>query len=189
MDRISGADQSMMGSLRQGGPERLTKGEFQGTRGSAVARLQRMAAIIGMQFMQDVGQMFAVHTQQYMRQETYTKIIGRNADKLSKIFGTKGSVPVSPYELAINYDVIVRDGSIPGGNFSEIWVELYKIIATDPGLRQEYDTFRIFEYIASELGAKNIGDFKREVQVQPTIMGDEEVSNEVDKGNLVPMGA
>ena len=66
MDRISGADQSMQGSLRQGGPERLTKSEFQGTRGSAVSRLQRIAMIIGMQFFQDIGTMFAVHTQQYM---------------------------------------------------------------------------------------------------------------------------
>jgi hypothetical protein len=68
MDRISGADQSMSGSLRQSGPERLTGAEFSGTRSSAVSRLQRLAMIIGMQFMQDIGTQFAVHTQQYMSQ-------------------------------------------------------------------------------------------------------------------------
>jgi hypothetical protein len=128
MDKISGADQSMMGALRQGGPERLTKGEFQGTRGSAISRLQRVASIIGMQFMQDIGYMFAVHTQQYMSQDTYVKTIGRNQDKLTKIFGKQERVPVTPYDLSIDYDVIVRDGSIPGGNFSEIWVQLFQII-------------------------------------------------------------
>jgi len=188
MDRIAGADQSMQGALRMGGPERLTKGEFQGTRGSAISRLQRIAMIVGMQFMQDIGYMFAIHTQQYLTEDTYVSIVGRNQSKLTEIFGTKGRAPVTPYDLAVDYDAIVRDGSIPGGNFSDIWIELYKIIATDEQLRKEYDTFRIFEYIATELGAKNIEDFRRNTaRVQPTQMGDEEVIKEVDKGNLVPV--
>ena len=190
MDKISGADQSMMGALRQGGPERLTKGEFQGTRGSAISRLQRVASIVGMQFMQDIGYMFAVHTQQYMEQDTYVKTIGRNQEKLVKIFGKQERVPVTPFDLAIDYDVIVRDGSIPGGNFSEIWVQLFQIIGNSEQLSQEFDVFRLFSYIATELGAKNIEDFKRNAnQAQPTVMSDEDTVNEVNKGNLVPLGA
>ena len=191
MDRISGADQSMQGAVRQGGPERLTKGEFQGTRRSAVSRLQRLAMITSMQFMQDIGYMFAVHTQQYLSQSTFVKIAGPKQEELTKLFGeaNQGRIPVDPYQLAIDYDVIPRDGSIPGGNFSEIWLELYKIIATDPELRKEYDSFRIFEYIATELGAKNINDFKRAAEnTQTVVRPDEEVMNEVDKGNLVPTG-
>ena len=189
MDRIAGADQSMQGALRMGGPERLTKGEFQGTRGSAVSRLQRIAMLVGMQFMQDIGYQFAIHTQQYMTKDTYVSIVGRNQERLMEQFGkTAGRAPVTPMDLAIDYDAIVRDGSIPGGNFSDIWVELYKIIATDPDLRKEYDTFRIFEYIATELGAKNIEDFRRNVnRVQPTVMDDETVAKEAEKGNLVPI--
>ena len=188
MDRISGTDQSMGGSLRQGGPERLTKSEFQGTRGSGIARLQRMAMIIGMQFMQPIANMFAYHTQQYMKKDTYVKIIGKYQEKYSAQFGEKEKV--TPYDLAISYDIIAHDGSIPGGNFSDAWLELYRIIATDPALRQQYDTFRIFEYIATELGAKNIENFRKADQqaVQPTVMQDDQVINEVEKGNLVPTG-
>jgi len=189
MDKISGADQSMMGSLRQGGPERLTRGEFQGTRGSAISRLQRIASIIGMQFMQDIGYMFAVHTQQYMSQDTYVKTIGRNQEKLTEMFGKQERVPITPYDLSIDYDVIVRDGSIPGGNFSDVWVQLFKIIGGSEQLSQEFDVFRLFSYIATELGAKNIEDFKKNVnRIQPTVMGNEETMNEVNKGNLVPTG-
>ena len=182
MDRISGADQSMQGQQRQGGPERLTKGEFQGTRGSAVSRLQRLAQIIGMQFMQDIGTMFAVHTQQFMSQDTYVKVTGKYAEQLSSSFGNKSRAKVTPYDLAIATDLIVRDGSIPGGNFSDIWLPLYKIIATDPALRQKYDHFRIFELIAKESGAKNIEDFR---VVGTNTMNDEDVLNEVSKGNMV----
>lgn len=187
MDKISGADQSMMGALRQGGPERLTRSEFQGTRGSAISRLQRIAMLIGTQFMQDIGHMFAVHTQQYMTKDTYVKITGRNQEKLSKIFG-KERAPVSPYDLAVNYDTIVRDGSIPGGNFSEVWVQLFDIISKSEPLTREFDTFRLFSYIATELGAKNIEDFKRNANnIQATTMPDEDVVREAEKGNLVPL--
>ena len=188
MDRISGADQSMQGALRQGGPERLTSSEFQGTRSSAVSRLQRIAMIIGMQFMQDIGTMFAVHTQQYMSQETYVKIVGNNADKLTNYFGTD-KVQVSPYDLAVNYDLIVRDGSVPGGNFSTAWIDIWKTISTDPDLRNQFDIFRLFSYIATQLGAKNVEDFKRNVNsIQPQTMPDSQVETEAQKGNLVPIG-
>lgn len=188
MDKISGADQSMMGALRQGGPERLTRSEFQGTRGSAISRLQRIAMLIGTQFMQDIGHMFAVHTQQYMTKDTYVKITGRNQEKLSKIFGDEERASVSPYDLAINYDTIVRDGSIPGGNFSEVWVQLFDIISKSEPLTREFDTFRLFSYIATELGAKNIEDFKRNTNnIQATTMPDEDVVREAEKGNLVPL--
>ena len=191
MDRISGADQSMQGALRQGGPERLTKGEFQGTRGSAVSRLQRIAMIIGMQYMQDIGTMYAVHTQQYMSQETYVKIVGRYAEQLAKTFGKDATrAKVTPYDLAINYDLLVRDGSIPGGNFSEAWLEMFKVIGTTPELMQEFDITRIFMYIAQQLGAKNVEDFRRNVnQVQAQTLPDEEVARQAQAGNLVPVGA
>ena len=191
MDRISGADQSMQGSLRQGGPERLTKGEFQGTRGSAVSRLQRTAMLIGAQFMQDIGTMFAVHTQQYMSQETYVKIVGNHAEQLAKTFGKKTTrAKVTPYDMAINYDLIVRDGSIPGGNFSDSWIELFRVIGTTPELMQQFDITRIFMYIAQQLGAKNIEDFKRNMsQIQPQVMPDEQVARQAQAGNLVPTGA
>jgi len=188
MDRISGADQSMQGALRQGGPDRLTRTEFQGTRGSAISRLQRIAMLISMQFMQDIGTMYAVHTQQYMSKETYVKVVGRYQDQLQGMFNKK-NVRVTPNDLAINYDTIVRDGSIPGGNFSEAWVTLFSTIAQTPELYQQFDIFRIFMYIAQQLGAKNVEDFKKVAsQTSVTTAPDEQVLNEAQKGNIVPLG-
>jgi len=191
MDRISGADQSMQGSLRQGGPERLTKGEFQGTRGSAISRLQRIAMIIGMQFMQDIGCMFAVHTQQYLKEDTFVRITGRYRDQLARQFGKdKGSIPVSPYDLAVGYDFIPRDGSIPGGNFSEAWLKLFQVIGKSPELMAQFDITRIFMYIAQQLGAKNVEDFRKNVgQTQTQVLPDDVVDREAQAGNLVPTGA
>ena len=191
MDRISGADQSMQGSLRMSGPERLTGAEFSGTRSSAVSRLQRLAMIIGMQFMQDVGTQFAVHCQQYMTQDAYVSIAGRYAEQLMRNF-TNGSMRgrVSPSNLAINYDMIVRDGSIPGGNFSQSWIELFKVIGTSPELMQQFDVTRIFTYIAQQLGAKNVEDFRRNLNnIQTRQMPDDQVQQQVQQGNFIPSGA
>jgi hypothetical protein len=189
MDRVSGADQSMQGAIRQGGPERLTSAEFQGTRGSAISRLQRIAMIFSMQYMQDIGTMFAVHTQQYMEQNTYVSIVGRHADRLKGTFGGKDRAPVTPYDLAINYDLLVRDGSIPGGNFSSAWIEMFKVIGSDPELRQQFDITRIFTYIAQQLGAKNVEDFRKNIdQIQPQVMPDATVAAQAQAGNIVPMG-
>jgi hypothetical protein len=137
--------------------------------------------------MQDVGEMFAVHTQQYMTQATYVKAVGRYADQLKTLFPTQNSIPVTPYDLAVNYDLIVRDGSIPGGNFSQSWIELFKTIGTDPELRQGFDVTRIFMYIAQQLGAKNVEDFRRQVnQIQPQVMPDGQVAQQVQAGNMIP---
>jgi len=190
MDRNSGTDQSMQGAQRQGGPERLTGVEFQGTRSSAVSRLQRIAQIIGVQFMQDIGEMFAVHTQQYMSKDTFVKITGEYGDQLQSIIGGGGEQTrqrVTPDDIRVNYDLIVRDGSIPGGNFSGAWLDLFKVIGTSEQLSTEFDVSRIFMYIAKQLGAKNVEDFKKKAaQIQPTVMPDEEVAKQVQAGNLVP---
>ncbi len=186
MDRISGADQSMQGALRSSGPERLTKAEYSGTRSSAVSRLQRMAMVIGAQFMQDIGEMFAVHTQQFMSQDTSLRILGRHTEQLTSAFNNK-KITVSPYDIAVNYDLIPRDGSVPGGNFSEIWVDLFKNISSNPELMQKFDVTRIFTYIAQQMGAKNVEDFKRPPQPQAQTLPDEQVEKEAQKGNLVPV--
>ena len=45
-------------------------------------------------------------------------------------------------------------------------------------------------YIAGQLGAKNIEDFKRNAnQIQPKVMPDEEVARGAEKGDLIPLGA
>lgn len=188
MDRISGADQSMQGALRLSGPERLTSAEFQSTRSSAISRLKRLAMVISVQFMQDIGTMFAAHTQQFMSKDTFVRLAGPRAEQLTKFFGSK-TAKVSINDLAIDYDVIVRDGSIPGNDFTSAWIEMFKVITQSPELMQTFDVFKIFSFIAQEMGARNIEDFRKNVQnIQTTTMPDEQVLREQEKGNIIPVG-
>lgn len=187
MQKIGASDESMMGSLRQGGPERLTGKEFEGTRTGSVSRLERIARVIGLQAMQDIGYMFASHTQQLMSQEVFVKTTGRWQEDLIKEYGADvNRIKVSPFDVLIDYDVMVRDGSIPGGNFSSVWVKMWELMGKHPILQQEIDIFKVFVHIARNLGAKNVHDFKR---IKTQTMPNEQVEEGARKGDLVPLSS
>jgi hypothetical protein len=185
MQKIGGADESMSGALRQGGPERLTGKEFQGTRMSAVSRMERLARIIGLQAMQDIGYMFASHAQQLMSRETFVKATGRWQEDLIREYGPNArKIKVDPTDILVEYDLLVRDGSIPGGNFSEAWVRFFNVIASHPEIQQKIDVFRVFLHIARNMGAKNVHEFER---VEAKTVPEEEALREAERGNIVPI--
>lgn len=193
MDRSSAATHNLQGIMRPGS-ERRSAAEFEGTQGAALNRLQHIAQVIGLQLMQDLGHMFASHTQQFMSEETFLKVEGKWERQLLEELGPeaiqKKRIGVNPMQLLVDYDVEIRDGSVPGGNMSRTWIELFQIAASQPTVAARVDLFRVFLHIARGLGAKDIYDF--ELKQQPQAIGstqtmpDEQVQNEVQKGNLVP---
>jgi hypothetical protein len=181
MEKIGATDNTMMGGLRKGGPERLTGAEFEGTRSGAFSRMERVARIVGIQAMQDIGYFFASHTQQLMEEDTYIKTVGTWPEVLRGVYGDAQRIKTSPFDLVVDYDLIIRDGSVPGGNFSRIWMEMFKVLAEHPELQQKFDTTRIFKHIAVNSGAKDVDQFVRAIPME-----DEQVMQNVDKGNIIP---
>jgi hypothetical protein len=190
MDQVVGSDNPLMGNLRSGGPERLSAREFQGTMSGAISRLERVARVIGLQAFQDIGYMFAAHTQQLMSRELYVKTTGRWEQQLRREYGVdETTMKVSPFDVLIDYDVLVRDGSVPGGNFSDVWVQMFQVLASNPELMQQFDIPRIFKFIARNLGAKNVEEFERKMPPMGAVSApDEIVEEEATKGNLVAIG-
>lgn len=182
MDKIAATDPWTMGSLRQGGPERLTGKEFEGTQQGGYTRLERIAKLIGVQAMQDIGYMFAHHTQQFMTKELSLTTTGRWQEVLATEYGDATHIKASPFDILIDYDVKIRDGSVPGSNTSGVWMNMFQILATQPELQQKFDIVRIFKHIARNSGAKNIDEFVR-VQRQT----DEQVAGQAERGNVVPI--
>lgn len=184
MRQIAGTDNPSMGNLRAGGPERLTAKEFQGTAAGAINRLERIAKVVGIQAMQDIGYMFAMHLQQFMSEDVYVKSTGEWPEKILANFEVEDNrVKVSPFDILVDYDLIIRDGSIPGGAFSDSWIQLFQIISQNPFLLQKFDVTRLFKHIATNLGAKNVDDFQ--LSAQP----DEQVAQAVQNGDLKPLNS
>ena len=190
MERISGADAAMQGAQRQGGPDRLTSTEFSGTRAGGVTRLQRMVNVMGMQGMQDIGKFFAIHNAQLMTMPQWTDLKGDWQTVLMQEYGSgdRGRIKVDPGDLDINFNVLVRDGSVPGGNHAQIWNQLFQTVTSNEQLAQNFDVVRIFTHIARNLGAKNVNDFIRKGgNIQPSIQPDAQVQQQVQAGNLRPI--
>ncbi len=171
---------------------RVSASEAQGVRSAGLSRLERPAQIVSHQFMLPIARMFASNIQQFMSQDTFIKATGELAEKLAEQFGVevdRERVPVSPEELVVNYDVMAHDGAVPGKEDPQAWVELFQIMAQSPELAQHFDMQRIFTHIARQMGAPNVDGFVRQngggppnIEVRP----DEEVIDEVDRGNLIP---
>lgn len=187
MNQISGADDAMMGTLRQGGPERLSAAEFSGTQSQALGRLQSLAMIVGQQLIQDVGYMFAMHTQQMMQEDVWVNTVGAWQDQLLAHYGPQiqnDRMRVTPQDLNIDFDIAVNpEGQ---GQATQFWIQMFDTIAKTPELYQLIDVGRVFRYVASQLGAKNVDNFLR-APIQPVGAPTADVIAQAQAGNMVPI--
>lgn len=196
MQRCSAATDNLMGIMRPGS-ERRSATEARGTMASAMSRMESMARVIGLQLYQDLGYFFASHTQQFMEEEVYIKASGRWQETLQAEFGVSpgSSMKVSPFDVLIDYDVKVRDGTVQGANWSDVWVQMFQVIAGNPELLQKFDVVRIFQHIARSLGAKNVEDFVRQQpaapapEVQTQVLPDEQIQALAEAGMAAPVEA
>lgn len=192
MQSVSGAQDNLKGQLQER-TTRISASEFQGIRSSSLSRLEKDARIISMQAMMPIARMMASHTQQLMEEETYAKVTGEWKKRLKDNFGIdapveNNRVPIRPLDLVVDYDLDAHDGTIPGSGDQQTWLEIFQTVAQQPLLQKQFDITRIFEYLAEQAGAKNIEDFKRKVDNQPSpqVVSDEEAQEEMRKGNIRP---
>ena len=187
MQRTSAATDSVSGMIRKSG-ERVTAQETRDTRQSALSRLTKAAKIVSLQAMQDIGYMMASHTQQLMSKDLYVKATGTWADVLKQEYPDQSSIHVSPLDVIVDYDLVVKDGSTPVGD-SEGWVEVFRIMAQQPQLYQSFDMVRIFKHIARIMGAKDINEFVlKSGPVSPVqIESSDKIQKGVQQGNMVPI--
>jgi len=66
----------------------------------------------------------------------------------------------------------------------EVWKEIFLGVASDPELRQQFSVPNIFEYVAELGGAKNISQFKLDLQVAP----DAQLQQQAQAGNMKTLG-
>jgi hypothetical protein len=180
-DQFSGSVDSLKGLLHGG--ERRSATEFNAVFGSALSRLERLARMTGIQAFTDLGYMLASHTQQNMSQERYYRILGdsvKGAENKRQL--------ITPEDLNIDYDVFVNDGTIPNSGDPQTWTQIFQAVAGDEELRQDFDITAIFTHLAKISGAKNIGQFVNNREANATTLPDEEIADQVQRGNLVPIG-
>lgn len=193
IQRVSAATDSVSGVIRKTS-ERVTAQESRSTQASALSRLAKSAKIASLQSMFDIGYMFASQTQQLMEKSVYIKTTGAWREMLLQEYGADAQrLKVTPYDLVVSYDLIVKDGSVQSSEQADNWVQLFQIVAQQPALFQNFDVVRIFKHIARVMGAKDVNEFV--IQHGPIPMLNPQVTDQgtidkgVQQGNLVPAGA
>lgn len=185
----SGMSDAAAGVVENHGP-RISSTAAAGARQSSLSRLARLAFIISQQGMRPLGQMFASHTQQFLSQDRYVQLLGDSERVLREEYNMQnlgtGPINTTPDALNVDYDLSVSDGSIAGSEDAGTWVQLFQLAASSPNpqLAQGLDFLKVFQHIARQLGAKNIGQF---VRTQPQVMQDDALQGEVEAGNLIPV--
>ena len=189
MNQISGADDATMGTLRQGGPERLSAAEFNGTQNQALGRLHSLAMIVGQQLMQDVGYMFAMHTQQLMQEDVWVSTVGEWQETLLSHYGPQINserMRVTPQDLNIDFDVVVNSDN--QGQNPQFWLQMFDTIAKTPDLYALLDVSRIFRHVATQMGAQNVDSFLRApMPMQPIVAPTQDVMAQAQAGNMLPI--
>ena len=181
-ETTGGAD--ILKGVIQGG-ERTSATEASTANKNALSRLEKTAQIISMQSMQQVGYIVAKQTQQLMTQDTFVRLAGRYRDDLAATYGAEEFAQITPNDINIDLDVEVSDGSMPGGESPEAWVQLMQMVNQDPILKQGIDSVKVFKHIARNLGAKNVEQFTVK---KAAVQSDEDVARQVELGNLVEEG-
>src|SRR3990172_214732 len=183
--RVTAATDQMQGFQNRRG-ERVSATEARDTRMSNLSRLEKNARIVEMQGHFDLAYMLASNTIQYMSQETYVKTAGDYEEVLRDEYGiTEEGLIVSPDALDINYDILVRDGSLPQGDTAEVWQQLLAITQASPELYQRIDFTRVWLHIARLLGAKNPQEFMKRRAPQARIEPEGQIESQVQAGNYV----
>lgn len=188
MKMVTGATDGLMGS-DPNAPERRSAQEAAGLRQSALARVEKTAMISALQAENELATMFAENTQQYMSQETYAKTVGTWPQELAMIYGPNVPIPVGPNQIVCDYDILTTDRGINGGQDLATMQNLFNTVVSNPELMQLFDVGRMFMGLADVAGYENTSEFLRSgAGMAPQVMGQEQIAQEAQAGNIVPVG-
>lgn len=193
-DRFSGVGDQMRGIQPRTG-ERVSSAEARFSASAGVSRREKDAKFMGIQAHYDIALWLASNTLQYSSEEMYVKILGQYEDVLQQEYGdavTRDAVgnlfvKTDLSELDVDFDVIVQDGTVPTGEYADVWERLMSNAAAHPEIYQRLDFVRIWLHVARLLGAKNPQDFLKPMNMQMQVVPDQVAAAQEQSGNFVPL--
>lgn len=190
--RILGTSETLQGALSSK-KERVQVGEVNSAERNALSRQLKSARVLGLQCMQDLGYMLAMQTQQLISQQSYVDITGEWESRIRNEYGVPESrtrLLVSPNHLRIPFDVVEYYASVPGMEDTEAWTRLFDTLMKNPEMARvlNVDLPRVFLHVARQLGARNVEEFIKRKPVNAQVMPTEDVMQQREAGNLVPVG-
>lgn len=174
MQRITGIVDPVQGMLNSGGRRTATEVRTSSTMG--INRLKTNAEYASALGFTPFATKSVSMLQNHHNEEREFRIAGALTGKMRK-------VTVTPEMIAGQYNYVPIDGTMPMDRMAQsmLWKELFMLFKQIPQLAQGYDIYGILDMIAWLSGVKNMEQYRLDV------VSNENIQNEVQAGNLVPM--
>lgn len=190
-DRVTGAESAVSGQIHPK-RERISSTETRQAIMSSLQRLEKDARVMYTQGYYDMAFMFAWHVVQFMQEETFVKMGGDLPADLTRELGVeKERAKVGPDLFKdMRWDVLPSDGTLPGaqGDPSSL-NQFLQIVLSNQEVVQEFDVVRIAAQVARGIGVRNVSNFRRRLPLNATVAPEDEIEEQTNNGNLVPVGA
>lgn len=170
-------------------PERPGQQGVSAAMAGAMSRQRRLAAMLGMQGMEDLAWQFAYNTDQFMDMEVQVQAAGRSkSQELHRLFGD--DITVNKWDLDPNWDIIPYDGSMPEMDNMSEHAEVVKTMMGVEGVVQEFASRYDIGALLAEYFKRlfpELEDYQLPPDMQAQVLPDEQIQAEAQAGNIVPM--
>lgn len=176
-ERALGVNDQIMGMLNGG--QKRTATETRISTGFGVNRMKTICEFMSASGMSPHATKLLQNSQQLYDQTAKMKIVGDLAVDAGPSF-----MDVTPEMIAGHYDVVAVDGALPVDRMAQatLWKEIFANFRNmPPQVMMSYDITKMFGWMASLAGLKNIHQFK--VKVAP----DQMLQDQAGAGNVIPM--
>jgi hypothetical protein len=159
-EKTLGVNDQIMGALSGAG--RKTATEVRTSTGFGVNRLKTITEYLSATAFASHSQKLVMNSQQYFTAEKKFRIVGDLAMEAGEKF-----LMVQPGMIEGFFDFVPVDGVLPIDRIAQanLWKEILMNVGRVPQIAMAYDLSRIFAWMASIAGLKNINKFK--IQVLP----------------------
>lgn len=177
LQRLTGVSDNIMGVVNSGG--RKTATEIRQSNNLGANRLKTVCEFFSAMGFTPMAQKLVQQSQQFYTGEKLFRIVGDIANF------APGFANVTPDTIAGFYDLMPVDGTLPVDRYAQanLWQMMLAQVSKMPQIAQGYDLGRIFGWVASLAGLKNVQQFRIQAS-DPAAL-----ANQVQKGNLVPLEA
>lgn len=175
MQLVTGVNSDLQGQSKPS--SRRSAQEVRTTSTFGVGRMKTEAEFLAAQGFAPMASVLLQQTQQNYSSEQVFRLAG------PRLAGKNPFVNVTPETIAGMFDFIPIDGTMPVDKLAlaNTWKELLGYASKIPEVATKYDLGRMLEYTMDLGGAKNVDQFRIEV------VPDEQMDQEVAKGNSIPM--
>lgn len=178
-ERTLGVNDQIMGAIQSGG--RKTATEVRTATGFGVNRQKTITEYLSATAFSPHSQRLVQSAQQYYSGDKKLRIVGSLAMEAGQ-----GFLNVTPDLISGFYDFVPVDGTLPIDRFAQVnmWTQIVQGMAKTPEVWMQYDIGKIFAWMATLSGVKNLNQFKKpQMMVQDPML----LQEQARQGNIVPI--